>query len=125
MTPQQIAKTIDHTLLKADAREHDIARLCKEAVEHGFYSVCVNSRHIAFCANELKGTEVKIASVVGFPLGAMDSKAKAYETERALFLGASEIDMVLDIGALKDKQNSLVEADIRGVVLAAGKAPVK
>lgn len=125
MTPQEIARRIDHTLLKPDATESDIARLCDEAAEHSFFSVCVNSRYVPFCAKRLQGSDVLVCSVVGFPLGAMDTFTKATETERAFGAGAREIDMVLPIGALKDKQDAEVLADIRAVVRAAGSARVK
>ncbi|HRO66699.1 MAG TPA: deoxyribose-phosphate aldolase [Pseudobdellovibrionaceae bacterium] len=125
MTPQEIAKKIDHTFLKAEASEADIRKLCAEAKEHGFFAVCVNTRFVSLCAEELKGSSVKIAAVVGFPLGAMDTQAKAFETSRAVQMGASEIDMVLQIGALKEGRRDLVADDIKAVVKAAGSAKVK
>jgi deoxyribose-phosphate aldolase len=125
MTPQQIARSIDHTLLKPDATEKDILRLCQEAKTHGFFAVCVNTRFVALCHRELEGSGVAVAAVVGFPLGAMETEAKAFETMRAVTLGASEIDMVLSIGALKEGNFDDVKTDIRAVVEAAGKAKVK
>lgn len=125
MTPQEIARFIDHTLLKPDAVEADIRRLCQEAKEFGFYAVCVNSSFVGLCVQELKGTPVRVASVVGFPLGAMESASKAFETKRAVELGAREIDMVLPIGALKDRRTQVVVKDIESVVQAAGGMPVK
>lgn len=111
-----IASYIDHTQLKANAAMDDIDKLCDEAVEYGFCSVCVNTTWTAHCAKRLKGTGVKVASVVGFPLGAMASRSKAYEAKVAVEDGADEIDMVLNIGALKSGDLKLVEDDIRAVV---------
>lgn len=125
MTPQEIARFIDHTLLKPDAVEADIRKLCQEAREFGFYAVCVNSSFVGLCVQELKGTPVRVASVVGFPLGAMESASKAFESKRAVELGAKEIDMVLPIGALKDRRAQVVVKDIESVVQAAGGMPVK
>jgi deoxyribose-phosphate aldolase len=93
-----IAKYIDYTLLKATATPADIEKLCKEALEYGFYSVCVNSGYVPLAAEQLKGSKVNVCTVVGFPLGAMSTQAKLYETSVALSQGAQEIDMVLNIG---------------------------
>ena len=93
-----IAKYIDYTLLKATATPADIERLCKEALEYGFYSVCVNSGYVPLAAEQLKGSKVKVCTVVGFPLGAMSTQAKLYETSVALSQGVQEIDMVLNVG---------------------------
>lgn len=120
-----IARAIDHTLLKADATTEEIRRLCQEATEYGFFSVCVNSSRVALAAEILNGSGVAVAAVTGFPLGAMSSAAKAFETERAVADGASEIDTVLAIGALKDGDTRYVLEDLRGVVKAAGSARVK
>ena len=120
-----IARAIDHTLLKADATKDEIRRLCDEAVEYGFFSVCVNSSRVALAAEILNGSGVAVAAVTGFPLGAMSSAAKAFETERAVADGATEIDTVLSIGALKDGNKLYVVEDLRGVVQAAGAARVK
>lgn len=125
MTPQQIARSIDHTLLKPDATEKDILRLCDEAKTHGFFAVCVNTRFVSLCQHRLEGSGVAVAAVVGFPLGAMETESKAFETKRAIALGASEIDMVIAIGALKEGKLDEVRDDIRAVVQAAGKAKVK
>lgn len=125
MTPQEIAQRIDHTLLKAEATASEIRRLCAEAVENGFYAVCVNSRFVELCVKELKGTEVRVASVVGFPLGAMDTRSKTFETLRVVEMGAHEIDMVLPIGALKAGELDEVAQDISSVVKAAPLAKVK
>lgn len=106
---------IDHTLLKATATKKDIIKLCKEAKEFNFYSVCVNSAYVALAKNELKNTEVKVCSVIGFPLGAMSTKAKVEETRAALNDGADEIDMVINIGFLKSKDFDYVWKDIEAV----------
>lgn len=121
----QLSHYIDHTLLKAEATTKQIRILCQEALEHNFFSVCVNSRHVALCAQILKESSVKVCSVVGFPLGAMSSAAKVFETSQAISDGANEIDMVLPIGALKDGDFDLVQKDIEGVVKAAQGRTVK
>ena len=97
----EMNKYIDHTLLKADATYDKIETLCAEAKEYDFASVCVNSYWVSACAELLKGTDVKVCTVVGFPLGAMSTKAKAFETAAAIADGAKEIDMVLNIGEMK------------------------
>lgn len=114
-------KYFDHTILKADALPSQIEELCKEALEHKFYSVCVNSCNVALCAELLKNSEVKIAAVVGFPLGACTTATKAFETEDACKAGASEIDMVINVGALKAKDYNYVLKDIKAVVDSAAK----
>lgn len=114
-------KYFDHTLLKADAIPAQIEKLCSEAAEHGFYSVCVNSCNVKLCAELLKGSQVKIAAVVGFPLGACTTASKAFETEEACRDGAGEIDMVINIGALKSGESDFVRSDIKAVVDAAAK----
>lgn len=120
-----IAGMIDHTMLKADASSKTIRRYCREAKEHGFASVCVNTCHVPLVAKELKGSPVKVCCVVGFPLGAMLSTAKAFETAEAVKLGAEEVDMVINIGAMKDKNYKFVREDIRAVVKAASGKTVK
>jgi len=110
-----VASMIDHTLLKPDATRKDIEALCREAAEYGFASVCVNPTWVAECARVLRGTPVKVCSVVGFPLGATTPDTKHYETRRALFDGAREIDMVINVGALKSGDLRLVERDIEAV----------
>lgn len=121
-----IASMIDHTILKADTTLSQVKKICDEAKEYKFKSVCVNSCHTKFVSDELKGSGVLVCTVVGFPLGAMDAKAKAFETARAIELGANEIDTVINIGALKDKNYDLVLNDIKEVVdTAKGKALVK
>lgn len=119
------SKYIDHTLLKADATQADIERLCREAKDGDFASVCVNTYWVPLCAKLLAESDVKVCCVVGFPLGAMSTKAKAFETADARANGAQEIDMVLNIGELKAKQDAAVLADIRAVVEAADGAVVK
>lgn len=103
LEPQALAQYIDHTLLAPDASREQIATLCREAAEHGFYSVCVNSGHVPHAAQCLAGQPVKVCAVVGFPLGAGLSDTKAFEAERAITAGAGEVDMVLNIGWLKGK----------------------
>lgn len=121
-----IAKMIDHTLLKADTTKAQIVKLCEEAKQYGFASVCVNPTWVATAAELLKGTDVKVCTVIGFPLGASTPETKAFETKNAIENGAEEVDMVINIGALKDGNDDLVERDIRAVVEAAkGKALVK
>lgn len=117
-----LSKYIDHTLLKADATEEHIRNICREALQYDFASVCVNSGYINIIAKMLQGSDVKTCSTVGFPLGAMNSRTKAFETKTAVDLGAEEIDMVINIGALKSGNLSLVEDDIASVVAAAGKS---
>jgi deoxyribose-phosphate aldolase len=121
-----IAKMIDHTLLKADATKAQIVKLCEEAKQYGFASVCVNPTWVATAAELLKDTDVKVCTVIGFPLGANTPETKAFETKNAIENGAAEVDMVINVGALKDGNDDLVERDIRAVVEAAkGKALVK
>jgi deoxyribose-phosphate aldolase len=114
--PDQLVKLIDHTLLKPEATAEDIEKLCQEAAKYGFYSVCVNPTWVAKAKSLLRGTKVKVCAVVGFPLGAQSSEIKTLEARRALREGAQEIDMVINIGALKSKDDNLVARDIRGVV---------
>lgn len=126
MTPAQLAKFIDHTLLKPEATEAQIRQLCAEAKEHGFMSVCVNPYWVPLCAELLQGSAVKVCTVIGFPLGANRTEIKAVEAEDAIDRGAAEVDMVINVGALKSQQYDLVRNDIRAVVeAAAGKALVK
>ncbi|WP_271811428.1 deoxyribose-phosphate aldolase [Clostridium beijerinckii] len=121
-----IAKYIDHTILKPEATEEDVKRLCRETKEYNFASVCVNGCYAKLVSTELAGSEVKTCVVVGFPLGAMTKEAKAFETSQAIENGASEIDMVINVGALKSKDYNFVKEDIEAVVNAAkGKALVK
>ena len=115
-----IASYIDHTVLAANATQEKIEKLCQEAAEWKFASVCVNTCWTAFCAGKLRGTGVKVCSVVGFPLGAMATKAKAFEAKCAVEAGAEEVDMVINVGWLKDGKDDLVENDIREVRKACG-----
>ena len=117
---------IDHTLLKANTTKEQIIKLCEEAKQCGFASVCVNPTWVALAAELLEGTGVKVCTVIGFPLGANAPETKVFETKDAINKGANEVDMVINIGALKDGNDELVERDIRAVVEAAeGKALVK
>jgi len=121
-----ISKAIDHTLLKPDASKAGIRKLCKEAALYGFKAVCVNPSHVVLCKELLKGTDVKVATVVGFPLGANTTETKVFETKDSVLKGADEIDMVINIGALKEGDYKLVEDDIKAVVDACrGQAIVK
>lgn len=120
-----LAPYIDHTNLKPDASAEDIKRLCDEAAACGFASVCVNPCRVSLAAECLKGTSVAVCSVVGFPLGASPSVVKALEAAEAVKEGASEIDMVINIGALKDKDYDAVESDIRAVAEAVPYTAVK
>lgn len=116
----KLNKLIDHTLLKATATIAEIETLCKEAVEYDFYSVCVNSSYVATAKKILAGTNVKVCSVVGFPLGAMQAKAKLFETEQALADGADEIDMVINVGLLKSGEVDKVRDEIAALKAAVG-----
>jgi len=122
-----LAKMIDHTLLKPDATQEQIAQLCFEARKYGFASVCINPTWVEMCAKLLEGSAVKVCTVIGFPLGATSPEVKAFETQVALDHGATEIDMVINVGALKARDLELVAKDIRGVVTTAhaGRAIVK
>ncbi len=123
-TARDWAAMVDHTLLKPEASEQDITRLCEEAARYGFASVCVNPSWVKTSACVLRGSGVPVCTVVGFPLGATLADVKAYETRRAIFDGAREIDMVINIGALKSGDDCAVEYDIRAVVEAAHEAGV-
>jgi deoxyribose-phosphate aldolase len=116
----KLNRLIDHTLLKPEAAEADIARLAREAIEHDFFSACVNTHWVSLVARELSGTNVKICSIAGFPLGAVDAAVKAFEAGRAVAAGAHEIDMVMNVGALKSGSLGVVREDIAGVVAACG-----
>ena len=120
-----IAKMIDHTMLKADATTETIKRYCSEAKEYGFASVCVNTCHVPLVAEELKGSDVKVCCVVGFPLGAMSTTAKAFEAKTAVQEGADEVDMVINVGGMKDRNYEMVKADIKAVVDASEGRTVK
>lgn len=118
-------KLFDHTILKADATEAAVAKICAEAKEYDFMSVCVNTYYTAFVAEQLKDSNVKVCTVVGFPLGQMSTKAKALETQCAVEDGADEIDMVLNVAALKDGKYDVVLEDIKAVKAACGDALLK
>ncbi len=113
-------KLIDNTLLKADATEEQIKSLCKESKEWNFMSVCVNPYYIPFCKKELSGSDVKVCTVIGFPLGQMTTEAKVFETKDALEKGADEIDMVINVAALKDKKYDYVKNEIAEIKKACG-----
>jgi deoxyribose-phosphate aldolase len=118
-TAHDWASLIDHTLLKPEATESDIKKLCNEAIQFGFASVCVNPSWVKTAAEFLRGSNVPVCTVIGFPLGATLPDVKAYEARRAIFNGAREVDMVINIGALKSNDDCAVEADIRAVAEAA------
>ena len=123
---RRMLKTIDHTLLKQTATREDIRKLCREAVDYGFYSVCVQPVYVSDCADFLKDApQIKIACVVGFPMGENKTETKVFETKRAVADGADEIDMVICISAVKNANYSYVKREIRQVVKAAKGAPVK
>ncbi len=124
-TKEEIASTIDHTILKATAEPHEVEKLCQEALEYKFASVCVNPCYTKLVSEKLKGSAVKTCVVVGFPLGANTTEIKVAETKQAVSQGAQEIDMVINIGMLKTGNDKYVEEDIRAVVEAAGGACVK
>jgi len=116
----KLAKYIDHTLLKADATKEKIEKLCQEAKEYDFFSVCVNSSYVSLCKELLKDSDVKVCTVIGFPLGMMSTSSKIYETVDALSNGADEIDMVINIGKLKDGDYNYVKKEISAIKSACG-----
>lgn len=119
MNAHELAKYIDHTLLKPETTKEAVLRLCAEAKQYQFASVCVNPAWVSLCAEQLAGSGVKVCTVIGFPLGANTSEVKAFETAEAIRHGADEIDMVINIGAVKSGDWDLVQADIEAVVKAA------
>ena len=121
----ELNKYIDHTLLNIDATERQIIQLCDEAKKHNFYAVCVNSCYVPIAKQALKSSDIKICSVVGFPLGAMSTAAKIYEAKKAIEQGADEIDMVMNIGLLKSRNYVGLLKDISNVKLAIGRIPLK
>ena len=125
MQVKEIAQFIDHTALSAEKTEQDILRLCDEAVENGFFSVCINSCHIPLAKQKLQGSNVKICTVVGFPLGANLSSVKAFETTEAIKAGAQEIDMVINVGWIKSGKWDDVRSDIQAVLTACNGVPLK
>lgn len=120
-----LGRIIDHTLLKPEATRDDLRKLCSEAMAWHFFSVCVNSVNVPYCREQLRGSTVAVCAVVGFPLGAMSPNAKAFETTEAVRAGADEIDMVINVGALRSRDYALVLDDIARVVGAAGGRVVK
>ena len=114
-------KLFDHTILKADATEAQVAKICDEALAHDFASVCVNQYYTKFVAEKLKGSDVKVCTVVGFPLGMSDTRVKAVETRTAIEDGAQEVDMVINVGALKDGKYDFVRSDIQTLKEVCGK----
>ena len=125
LSPAELARFIDHTLLKPEATAKDIEQLCAEAREHRFHCVCINGCRVELARHLLDGSDVKVATVAGFPLGAADPDAKRYETETAIDQGADEIDMVMNIGRFKDGDHRYVVRELRDVVEAAEERPVK
>ncbi|MEG0296371.1 MAG: deoxyribose-phosphate aldolase [Clostridium sp.] len=126
MDKKQLAQMIDHTVLKADAKAKDIIKICVEAKENEFKSVCINPAWVSLAAKELAGTNVEICTVIGFPLGATTTEVKAFETKDIIEKGATEVDMVINVGKLKDGDLEYVKKDIKAVVDAAkGKALTK
>ena len=121
MNNLELAKMIDHTILKANATQSDIEKLCEEAKKYNFASVCVNPYWVPLASDLLKNSTVKVCTVIGFPLGATSSESKAYETEIAILQGADEVDMVINVGAMKNNQTDIVENDILSVVNSARK----
>lgn len=121
----QISKYIDHTLLKATATKEEIIKLCSEAKEYNFYAVCVNGSYVELATQELRNSEVKIAAVIGFPLGAMTTETKVFEAKSCIQKGASEIDMVINIGKLLGGENDYVENEIRLIKEAIGNNVLK
>jgi deoxyribose-phosphate aldolase len=120
MKEVELNRLIDHTLLKPEASEDDIRRLCREAIEYELYSVCVNTHYVPLVARELASTGIRVCSVAGFPLGAMNSEVKAFEAHRAVEAGAHEIDMVMNVGAMKSGNFTFVAEDVARVVRACG-----
>jgi deoxyribose-phosphate aldolase len=121
----ELNRLIDHTLLKPEATPEDIRRICDEAKEYSFFSVCVNTHFVSLVAEEIAGTNIKVCSIAGFPLGAVETSVKAFEARTAVQQGADEIDMVLNVGALKAGQSDLVCDDIRSVAEACGDSLLK
>ncbi|MDO5054250.1 MAG: deoxyribose-phosphate aldolase [Pasteurella oralis] len=125
MDAKEIAQFIDHTALTAEKTEQDILQLCDEAIENKFWSVCINSAYIPLAKEKLAGTDVKICTVVGFPLGANLSSVKAFEASQAIQAGADEIDMVINIGLIKSNKWDAVRADVAEVLVACANKPLK
>lgn len=125
MMSENMASYIDHTLLKPEAKREDIIRLCREALQNNFYSVCINPSYVQTAVYELKDSAVKVCAVIGFPLGANTTATKAFEATEALASGAEEVDMVIHVGALKGGEEDYVRDDIAAVVKAARGKTVK
>jgi len=125
MMSENMAGYIDHTLLKPEAKREDIVRLCREALQNNFYSVCINPSYVQTAVSELKDSAVKVCAVIGFPLGATTTATKAFEAAEAIASGAEEVDMVIHIGALKGGEEDYVRGDIAAVVKAANGKTVK
>ncbi len=125
MTREEIAKLIDHTLLKPEATYNDIKKLCEEAKKYHFYAVCINPSFVKMAKELLKDTDIKVATVIGFPLGADSINAKVYETKDAILNGADEIDMVINIGVLKSKDYAYIYNEIRSVKSVAKEKVLK
>ncbi|TGY43823.1 deoxyribose-phosphate aldolase [Clostridium sartagoforme] len=126
MNKNELAKMIDHTILKPEATEKEVEKLCKEALEYNFASVCINPSMVEKAAEMLEGSDVKVCTVIGFPLGATTTEVKAFETEDVIKKGATEVDMVINVGKLKEGNLDYVKKDIEAVVKAAkGKALTK
>lgn len=126
MNKNELAKMIDHTILKPEATEKEVEKLCNEALEYNFASVCINPSMVEKAAEMLKGSDVKVCTVIGFPLGATTTEVKAFETEDVIKKGATEVDMVINVGKLKEGNLDYVKKDIEAVVNAAkGKALTK
>lgn len=125
MDNKTLAKYIDHTALTAEKNEQDILTLCDEAIKYGFYSVCINSGYIPLAKEKLAGSDVKICTVVGFPLGANLTSVKAFETQEAIKAGANEIDMVINVGWIKSNKWQSVKEDVQAVLNACNGVPLK
>lgn len=125
MSEVELNRLIDHTILKPDATDADVVRVCDEAKKYDFFSVCVNTHYVPLVARQLAGTRIKVCSIAGFPLGAVDTGVKAFEAGRAVAAGADEIDMVMNVGALKSGREDFVEEDIARVAEACGDALLK
>lgn len=121
----ELAKYIDHTILKPDATREEVSIICQQAKKYGFASVCVNQYYTEYVKSQLDNTDVKVCTVIGFPLGAVTTEVKVYETKQAVLKGADEIDMVINIGAIKNKDYDYVKKDIEAVVESAKPAIVK
>ena len=125
LTVEELAQTIDHTVLKPETTQSKIKQLCEEAIDYNFAAVCINASHVEYAASLLTDSTVQVCAVVGFPLGATLSEVKAVETKEVVKRGAHEVDMVINVGALRDKDYDLVQKDIEAVVAASGDAHVK